>query len=79
MIPLGAMGTGMAFIWAPLGATATRNLPARLAGASSVSPNATRQVGSVFGSANVAAFMSSRVAAGCRPPSVVPPRAGPMS
>lgn len=63
MIPLGAMGTGMAFIWAPLGATATRNLPARLAGAGSGVYNATRQVGSVFGSASMAAFMSSRVAA----------------
>jgi hypothetical protein len=53
----------MAFIWAPLGATATRNLPPRLAGAGSGVYNTTRQVGSVLGSAGMAAFMSSRVSA----------------
>ena len=63
MLPLGLMGIGMAFIWAPLGATATRNLPARLAGAGSGVYNTTRQVGSVLGSASMAAFMSSRVTA----------------
>jgi MFS-type transporter involved in bile tolerance (Atg22 family) len=62
-VPLGVMGIGMAFIWAPLGATATRNLPARLAGAGSGVYNTTRQVGSVLGSAGMAAFMSSRVTA----------------
>jgi hypothetical protein len=51
----------MAFIWAPLGATATRNLPARLAGAGSGFYNTTRQVGAVLGSAGIAAFMSARV------------------
>ena len=61
MLPLTAMGVGMAFIWAPLGATATRNLPARLAGAGSGVYNTTRQVGSVLGSASMAAFMSSRI------------------
>jgi EmrB/QacA subfamily drug resistance transporter len=61
MLPLGAMGVGMAFIWAPLGATATRNLPARLAGAGSGFYNTTRQVGAVLGSAGIAAFMSARV------------------
>jgi len=63
MLPMGAMGVGMAFIWAPLGATATRNLPARLAGAGSGFYNATRQVGAVLGSAGIAAFMSARVTA----------------
>ena len=63
MVPLGLMGIGMAFIWAPLGATATRNLPARLAGAGSGVYNTTRQVGSVLGSASMAAFMSARVTA----------------
>jgi hypothetical protein len=62
-LPLGAMGVGMAFIWAPLGATATRNLPARLAGAGSGVYNTTRQVGAVLGSAGIAAFMSARVTA----------------
>ena len=61
MLPMGAMGVGMAFIWAPLGATATRNLPARLAGAGSGFYNTTRQVGAVLGSAGIAAFMSARV------------------
>ena len=62
-LPLGAMGVGMAFIWAPLGATATRNLPVRLAGAGSGVYNTTRQVGSVLGSASMAAFMSARITA----------------
>jgi MFS family permease len=63
MVPLCVMGIGMAFIWAPLGATATRHLPARLAGAGSGVYNTTRQVGSVLGSAGMAAFMSSRITA----------------
>ena len=63
LLPFTAMGIGMAFIWAPLGATATRNLPPRLAGAGSGVYNTTRQVGSVLGSAGMAAFMSSRVSA----------------
>ena len=62
-VPLAVMGIGMAFIWAPLGATATRHLPARLAGAGSGVYNTTRQVGSVLGSASMAALMSSRVTA----------------
>ena len=57
------MGVGMAFIWAPLAATATRNLPPDLAGAGSGVYNATRQVGSVLGSAGIAAFMTSRISA----------------
>ena len=31
VLPLIAMGVGMAFIWSPLAATATRNLPPHLA------------------------------------------------
>jgi hypothetical protein len=64
----------MAFIWAPLGATATRNLPARLAGAGSGVYNTNRQVGSVLGSAGIAAFMSARVGAemAAAPPGVTP-------
>jgi len=61
VLPMMTMGIGMAFIWAPLGATATRNLPPRLAGAGSGVYNTTRQVGSVLGSASMAAFMSSRI------------------
>lgn len=63
LLPLAAIGIGMAFIWAPLSATATRNLPARLAGAGSGVYNTTRQIGAVFGSAGMAAFMSARVTA----------------
>ena len=61
VLPLTAMGVGMAFIWAPLATTATRNLSPRLAGAGSGVYNATRQVGSVLGSAGMAAFMAARI------------------
>ena len=61
VLPLTAMGVGMAFIWAPLATTATRNLPPQLAGAGSGVYNATRQVGSVLGSAGMAAFMAARI------------------
>jgi hypothetical protein len=61
VLPLIAMGAGMAFIWSPLAATATRNLPRQLAGAGSGVYNSTRQVGSVLGSASMAAFMTSRI------------------
>jgi EmrB/QacA subfamily drug resistance transporter len=63
VLPLTAMGIGSAFIWAPLAATATRNLPPRLAGAGSGVYNSTRQVGAVLGSAGMAAFMTSRISA----------------
>ena len=71
VLPLTAMGIGSAFIWAPLAATATRNLPPQLAGAGSGVYNATRQVGSVLGSAGMAAFMTSRISAEMPP---MPPR-----
>jgi EmrB/QacA subfamily drug resistance transporter len=63
VLPLTALGIGMAFIWSPLAATATRNLPPQLAGAGSGVYNTTRQVGSVLGSAGMAAFMASRLSA----------------
>jgi hypothetical protein len=63
VLPITAMGVGSAFIWAPLAATATRNLPPRVAGAGSGVYNTTRQVGSVLGSAGMAAFMTSRISA----------------
>jgi EmrB/QacA subfamily drug resistance transporter len=63
LLPLTAMGVGMAFVWSPLAATATRHLPPELAGAGSGVYNATRQVGSVLGSASMAAFMTSRISA----------------
>jgi EmrB/QacA subfamily drug resistance transporter len=63
LLPLTAMGIGMAFIWSPLAATATRNLPPQSAGAGSGVYNTTRQVGSVLGSAAIAAFMTWRISA----------------
>src|SRR5439155_23274996 len=63
VLPITAMGIGSAFIWSPLAATATRNLPPRFAGAGSGVYNSTRQVGSVLGSAGMAAFMTSRISA----------------
>ncbi len=59
----GAIGVGMAFVWSPLTATATRNLPPHLAGASSGVYNTTRQLGAVLGSSGMAAFMTSRISA----------------
>ncbi|WP_447707761.1 MFS transporter [Mycobacterium sp. C31M] len=63
LVPLTVMGVGMAFIWSPLAATATRNLPPESAGAGSGVYNATRQIGAVLGSAAMAAFMTSRIGA----------------
>ncbi len=62
-LAFGAIGVGMAFIWAPLTATATRNLPPHLAGASSGVYNTTRQLGAVLGSSGMAAFMTARIGA----------------
>jgi EmrB/QacA subfamily drug resistance transporter len=55
------LGAGNAFIWAPTAATANRNLPMHLAGAGAGVYNATRQVGSVVGSAAIAVMMDSRL------------------
>jgi EmrB/QacA subfamily drug resistance transporter len=63
VLPFIAMGVGMAFIWSPLAATATRHLPGALAGAGSGVYNATRQVGAVLGSAAIAVLIDSRLAA----------------
>ena len=57
------MGVGNAFIWAPLAATATRNLPMRQAGAGAGVYNMTRQVGAVLGSAAVGVLMQNRITA----------------
>ena len=63
VVPFFAVGAGMAFVWSPLTATATRNLPPRLAGAGSAVYNSIRQLGAVLGSAGMAAFMTSRIGA----------------
>ncbi|WP_216639752.1 MFS transporter [Mycobacterium sp. 1164966.3] len=63
LVPFVGIGVGMAFVWSPLTATATRNLPPQLAGASSGVYNAVRQLGAVLGSAGMAGFMTSRISA----------------
>lgn len=57
------IGVGMAFVWSPLTATATRNLPPELAGTGSAVYNSVRQLGAVLGSAAMAAFMAWRTGA----------------
>jgi EmrB/QacA subfamily drug resistance transporter len=63
LLPFGVIGVGSAFVWSPLTATATRNLPADLAGAGSAVYNSVRQLGAVLGSAAMAAFMTWRISA----------------
>ena len=63
ILPLGLMGIASAGIWAPLAATATRNLPWHQAGAGVGVYNTTRMIGSVIGSAAVGALMQTRIAA----------------
>ena len=57
LLPFTGIGVGMAFIGSPLSATAIRNLPPELAGAGAGVFSATRQVGTVLGSASMAAVM----------------------
>ncbi|WP_084247380.1 MFS transporter [Gordonia hydrophobica] len=57
------MGLASAAVWAPLAATATRNLPWHQAGAGAGVYNTTRVIGSVIGSAGIGALMMSRLAA----------------
>jgi Major Facilitator Superfamily len=73
VLPFAAVGLGMAFVWSPLTATATRNLPPHLAGAGSAVYNSVRQLGAVLGSAGMAAFMTYRIGAELPPR---PPAAG---
>ena len=63
LLPMAFFGASNAFLWAPLAATATRNLPMSAAGAGSGIYNTTRQVGAVLGSAAIAAVISARLAA----------------
>ncbi len=76
LVPLTAVGVSLAFIFAPLCATATRNLPPRLAGAGSGVYNTTRQIGAVLGSSSMAALMSSRINAEIPSASPGPARSG---
>jgi EmrB/QacA subfamily drug resistance transporter len=63
LLPSAMMGIGNAGMWGPLATTATRNLPMHQAGAGSGIYNTTRTVGSVIGSAAIAAFMQNRLEA----------------
>jgi EmrB/QacA subfamily drug resistance transporter len=63
LVALGVLGLGSSFLWAPLSATANRNLPMHQAGAGAGVYNANRQVGAVLGSAAIAVLMDARLAA----------------
>ena len=63
LLPSALMGLANAGMWGPLATTATRNLPPRQAGAGAGIYNTTRTVGSVVGSAAIAALMQSRLVA----------------
>lgn len=63
LLPSAVLGIGNAGMWGPLATTATRNLPPRQAGAGAGIYNTTRTIGSVVGSAAIAAFMQSRLEA----------------
>lgn len=59
----GLLGVASSFMWGPLATSANRNLPPQMAGAGSGVYNTTRQMGAVVGSAAIAAFLESRIAA----------------
>jgi len=61
LLPSFLIGVASAGMWGPLATTATRNLPPRQAGAGAGIYNTTRTVGSVIGSAAIAAFMQGRL------------------
>ncbi|NVM93322.1 DHA2 family efflux MFS transporter permease subunit [Arthrobacter wenxiniae] len=63
LLPSGLLGIASSGIWAPLSTTATRNLGPREAGAGAGIYNTTRQIGSVLGSAAIAALIGARLAA----------------
>ena len=63
LLPSAVMGIGNAGMWGPLATTATRNLAPRQAGAGSGIYNTTRTIGSVLGSAAIAALMQNRLEA----------------
>ncbi|MCR2782967.1 MULTISPECIES: DHA2 family efflux MFS transporter permease subunit [unclassified Microbacterium] len=63
LLPSALMGAGQAGLWGPLATTATRNLDPRQAGAGSGVYNTMRTMGSVLGSAAIAAVMQGRLEA----------------
>ncbi|QEO15283.1 DHA2 family efflux MFS transporter permease subunit [Agromyces intestinalis] len=63
LLPSAVLGIANAGMWGPLATTATRNLAPRQAGAGAGIYNTTRTIGSVLGSAAIAAFMQNRLEA----------------
>lgn len=63
LLPSALLGVANACLWSPISSSATRNLPRQLAGAGSGVFNTTRQVGSVLGSAAIAALIQARLVA----------------
>ncbi len=63
LLPSAVMGLANACVWSPISTTVTRNLPQSQAGAGSGVYNTTRSVGSVLGSASIAALMQVFLAA----------------
>ncbi|MBC7630192.1 MFS transporter [Aeromicrobium sp.] len=62
-LPMALFGVSNACLWAPLSATATRNLPMSSAGSGAGVYNTTRQIGAVLGSAAIAALIEARLTA----------------
>lgn len=61
MLPSFVYGLGNAFMWGPLGATSTKSLSPKLAGAASGTYNTARQIGSVIGSAAIASLVTAQL------------------
>jgi hypothetical protein len=59
-------GLGMGFIWTPVFSIATRDLPAHLGGVASGVINTIQELGGVFASAVVGAFLQNRLALALR-------------
>jgi EmrB/QacA subfamily drug resistance transporter len=67
LLPIALLGVANGFMWAPLGSTATENLPMHQAGAGAGIYNTTRQIGAVLGSAGIAVLMQARLNANLPP------------
>jgi hypothetical protein len=79
LLPSALMGIGQAGMWGPLATTATRNLEPRQAGAGAGIYNTTRTIGSVLGSAAIAAFMQGRLEANLPGPPATAATSAPAS
>jgi len=63
LFPSALLGIASACIWSPISTAAIHNLPRKQAGAGSGVYNTTRQIGSVLGSASIAALIQARLIA----------------